>query len=316
MVSDVPTSLSGQYVFEVKNAVLKNVEHFATVNYIYILDSEKRLEGVLSVRELFRAEEKKKISEIMTGNPVVLHPHSDQERAVVLALRRNIKAVPVVNQDKKFLGVIPSDVILHILHSEHAEDLLHAAGVQKSFEELSSLDKENISALFKRRIPWLLLGLGAGFLAALIIQFFRPVLEAEIFLAAFIPAIVYLSDAVGNQTQVLFIRNLTFQELFKLKFYVWREFRIGMLLALTLGSAFALLGGLVSQSFTIALILAITLLFSVLVAMITAIAIPLLLLRFKQDPAIASGPFSTAVRDISSLIVYFSVASLMFRLLS
>ena len=314
--SNVPIVNADISVDSARSHVLAGMSRFETINYVYVTDAGGNLVGVLSIKELFRADKAKKISEIMKKDVIRVHPYSDQERAVVLSLRRSIKAVPVVDHDGKFLGVIPSDRVLSILHSEHIEDLLHVVGVQKSLHEVQSLGTESAYELFRRRIPWLLIGLIAGFLSAWLIRSFQFILEQELLLAAFIPAIVYLSDAVGNQTQVLFIRNLTFQELFKMSSYAWREVRIGALTAATLAVIFSAIGGAISGSREIAATLGITLVFSILAAMGVAMFVPWLLLKFNQDPALASGPFSTALRDISSLFIYFTVASLVLKSLS
>ena len=316
MISDFPVCGPNRLVEDSRTYVLEGAKHFETINYIYVTRDDKKLLGTVSLRELFQAEKSQKISDIMKSDPVCLHPHSDQERAVILALHNNIKAIPVVDQNHILLGIIPSDKILQILHSEHVEDLLRVAGVQSSLLEVSNLGKESVLGLFGRRLPWLLVGLGAGLAATWIIRSFQFVIEAEIFLVAFIPAIVYLSDAVGNQTQILFIRNMTFHELFKFRSYIFRELKIGILLSITLASFFAVLGGLIASSLAIAVVLGFTLFISVFLSMGVAIFMPWFLSRVHQDPALASGPFSTAVRDILSLFIYFIVASAVFNFLA
>lgn len=125
-----------------------------------------------------------------------------------------------------------------------------------------------------------------------------------------------LVEDLGNQTQILFIRHLTFQELFRLWPYILREIKVGGLLAVSLATLFGILGGMLFQSYVLAIILFLTLVLSILIAMAMALSIPILLLKIKQDPALASGPFSTAARDIASIVVYFSVASLLLKLLT
>lgn len=314
MVSDVPIVLHGQSVAAARSLVLKGIHRFVTVHYIYVVDADKKLVGTVSIRELFGADNDKKVSEVMTSNIFSLHPRSDQERAVVLALRHNIKAVPVIDYDKKFLGVVPSDRIIKILHEEHVEDLLRVAGVRKSVADISHLGKESIFELFRRRTPSLLAGLAVGVIAAWWISSFEHIIEAEFLLAAFIPAIVYLSDAVGTQTQTLFIRDLTFAELFKVSTYIIRELKLGFLMAAALAILFMLSVFLVGGSFKLGLILGTTLIISVFAAIVTALCIPWLLSLLKRDPALASGPFSTAISDIFSLVIYFLVASTVLRL--
>lgn len=314
MISDFPVCREGASVRDAQTYILEGARHFETINYIYVVGEDKKLLGTISLRELFQAEKFQKISDVMRPNPVFLHPHSDQERAALLALHNNIKAVPVVDQSHVLLGIIPSDKILQILHSEHVEDLLRVAGITKSIEEVAQLDKESSFKLFKRRIPSLLIGLFAGIVAAWWISSFEHVIEAEFLFAAFIPAVVYLSDAVGTQTQILFIRDLTFAELFRMSSYVIRELKVGLLISIALSLLFVGSGFLMGGSMQFAAILAITVVLSVFTALAVSLFVPWFLIRLKHDPALASGPFSTAVSDVFSLVIYFMVASLILNL--
>ena len=314
MISDFPVCRPNQSVEEARFYVLEGAKHFETINYIYVIGEDKKLLGTISLRELFQAEKFQKISGIMRPNPVIIHPHSDQEKAAILALHNNIKAVPVVDQNHILLWIIPSYKILQILHSEHVEDLLRVAGITKSIEEVAQIDKESSFKLFRRRIPSLLIGLFAGIVAAWWISSFEHVIEAEFLFAAFIPAVVYLSDAVGTQTQILFVRDLTFAELFRMSSYIIREFKVGLLISVALSLFFVGGGFLMGGSMQFAAILVITVVLSVFAAMAISLLVPWVLIRLKHDPALASGPFSTAVSDIFSIVIYFTVASIILNL--
>ncbi|KKS38250.1 MAG: hypothetical protein A3G49_02300 [Candidatus Sungbacteria bacterium RIFCSPLOWO2_12_FULL_41_11] len=316
MISDFPVCRPNQSVEEARSYILEGARHFETINYIYVIGDDKKLLGTVSLRELFQAEKERKISGIMKTGPVFLHPHSDQEKAVLLALHNNIKAVPVVDQNHILLGIIPSDKILQILHSEHVEDLLRVAGITKSIEEVAHLGKESSFKLFGRRIPSLLIGLFAGIVAAWWISSFEHMIEAEFLFVAFIPAVVYLSDAVGTQTQILFIRDMTFAELFRTSSYIIQELKVGLLISIALSMLFIGGGFLMGGSVQFAAILVITVVLSVFAAMAVSLFVPWLLIRLKHDPALASGPFSTAVSDVFSLVIYFTVASVILNLFS
>ena len=140
---------------------------------------------------------------------VTVRTSTDQERVAHLALKYNIKAVPVVSKDHTFLGVVPSDKILEILNREHTEDVLRFAGVRHKHSPVQDvlLDQSPLTHV-KSRLPWLVIGLLGGVLAAFVIGIFEETLAHELLLAAFIPAIVYMADAVGSQTQMLFVRAL------------------------------------------------------------------------------------------------------------
>jgi len=178
------------------------------LNYIYIIDRERKLAGVLSLKDVFQKSEESKIENLMAKDVIKARPHTDQERVAILALRHNLKSVPVVDKRDIFLGVVPSDVILEILHSENVEDILRFAGISKRGATLNETLQAPVSVLTKIRLPWLIFGLFGGLFAAQIVTFFEGSLRIHFVLAAFIPLIVYMADAVSVQAQTLFIRSL------------------------------------------------------------------------------------------------------------
>ncbi len=170
---------------------------------------------------------------------------------------------------------------------------------------------EEVGLLVRLRLPWLLVGLGVGAIITLVVSQFEKVLANQVSLAFFIPIIVYMSDAVGTQTETIYIRNLSrHREKIKLSVYLIKE----LLLGLIIGSASGLLLGLFAMiwldSPTIALTVGLAMLGSITTAALLALLIPTLLQRFKKvDPAVGAGPFTTAIQDLVSLVIYFAIAS-------
>jgi magnesium transporter len=307
LTKHVPTALSEDTLGDIKQALSKNAAQFTTINYIYVLDENTKLTGVFSIKDLFIKPENLKAKEVMKTSLIKAHSFDDQERIAILALKNNLKAIPLVDKENKFLGVVPSDAILGILHFEHVEDFLRSAGIHSAVRETF----EGTSVfLAKARIPWLIFGLMGGIVAAAVVEFFEAPLKAHFVLAAFIPLMVYMADAVGAQTQMLFIRNLIFENRVELGRYILKEIKIGIIIAVILGillSVFSLIW--FKASYSIGLILGVSLLLTVLGAMMVGVFIPWLLWKFKKDPAIGAGPFGTIIRDLLSLIIYFGVAS-------
>jgi len=312
MVENVPLCHPEEKILDVRKRIFERAKEFETLNYIYVVNGEKRLLGVFSIKEVFQQREDTRIEEIMERKIIKAHPYTDQERVAILALTHNLKSIPVVDKDDKFLGVVPSDIILDILHSEHVEDFLKSAGIHSP---LAKTLRGSSIFLAKARIPWLVLGLFGGIFAARIVNFFETPLKTHFILAAFIPLIVYMADAVGTQTETLFIRNLVLNSQLGIRKYLFREIRVSFLMALVLGILLSLLSIFwLSAPYFIGLILGISLFFTVLSAILIGIFIPFLLQKLKKDPAIGSGPFGTIVRDITSLVIYFTVASIMLKL--
>ena len=313
MIENIPTCLPDDKVFDVKRKLLEKAAEFETLNYIYVMNEEGKLIGVFSLKELLQKPDETKVEDFMIREIIKAHPYTDQERVAILALKHNLKAIPVIGKDNKFLGVVTSDTILDILHSEHAEDVLRSAGVHNGVYFPSRIMKVPIGILAKTRIPWLIFGLLGGIFAAQITTFFEAPLKSHFILAAFIPLMVYMADAVGAQAQTLFIRNLAIDYGLNIKKYFLREIKVSFLIALVLGIILSLISLFWAAFPLIGFILGLSLFLTVIFASLIAILIPWLLNNFKEDPALGSGPFATIIRDILSLVVYFSIAAVLLK---
>lgn len=312
MIENVPLAFSEERVLDVKNKLLEKIKDYETINYIYVVDKQKKLIGVFSIKELFGQSEKIKVGEMMKTEIVKVRPRTDQERVAILALKHNLKAIPVVDKEDNFLGVVTSDVILDILHSEDIEDFLRTAGIHSPVAETL---KGNSLILTKIRIPWLIFGLLGGIFAAQIVGFFETPLKSHFILAAFIPLIVYIADAVGSQTGTLFIRSLVLNNQLGIKKYLLREIKTSILMGLILGSFLLLLSIFwFDTPYFIGIILGVSLFFTILIAILIGIIIPFLLQKLKKDPALGSGPLATIITDITSLVIYFSTATLLLKI--
>jgi magnesium transporter len=244
-------------------------------------------------------------------NVIAVRPHTHQERAALLALEHSLKAIPVTDKDGKLLGVVPSDVILTILHSEHVHDTLLSAGISPSSDPAATLLKAPATTHFRRRLPWLLVGLAGGVFAAGVVSAFHASLEAQIVLASFIPVVVYIADAVGSQSQTVFIRSMTLDTKLDVMRYATREARVSLMLAGALALILAAVGFVWMNSPFIGTVLGLSIFSTVLVSTAVALFLPCFFSKLKFDPAVASGPFATIVRDITNLFIYFTIASSM-----
>ncbi len=310
METRVPVVNQNLTISDVEKLIIEKIDNFETINYIYIVDDKKELKGVLSVKDLFRSNKNDKIINFTKKAPISVGEKIDQEQVALLSIRENIKAVPVVNGKNEFIGAVPSDEILNILHSEQLEDLLLFSGLTPSKNPVKDFIKISTLAHFNMRFPWLMIGLIGGVFAALVVGFFEGVFAEEVALVAFIPAVVYMADAVGAQTQMIFIKTLALENSLKIKSYIKREIAVNSLLAISLGLVIYTISFLWLRSPEISLILAMSIFLSVIFSMLVAIFLPWILQKYNKDSAIASGPPATVVRDISSLVIYFVVAAL------
>ncbi|OGE46068.1 hypothetical protein A3B39_03625 [Candidatus Daviesbacteria bacterium RIFCSPLOWO2_01_FULL_37_10] len=163
--------------------------------------------------------------------------------------------------------------------------------------------------LIKIRLPWLIVGLTGALLAGVIVSRFELSLREHIALAFFIPVIAYMSDAIGTQTETIFIRALANLR-FSIKKYIFRELFVGATMGSLIGFLAGFFASLISGSSQIGLVVGLSLFFSMSAATVLACQVPIILRSFRNDPAVGSGPFTTALQDVVSLTIYFLVASI------
>lgn len=299
-------------IADVRQRLFESSSAFNSNNDVYVIDKERKLVGVFPIIESLRLDPMTPIKKIMQTDLIVGHPHSDREHIAHLALKNNIKAVPIVDKDSRFLGIVPSDQILRTLYQELREDFLKAAGIVPQSETFEDQLSMNTLTSFIHRLPWILLGLFGGMAAARIVGIFEHTLTENLILAAFIPLIVYMSDAVGTQTQTLFIRDLAFNCHLPIVRYTLKQTYISALIAAICGVATWLMVFIFWHESYLGIVIGVATTISILLSTFIAIAIPYLLHLFKQDPADGSGPFATVLQDIFSIIIYFLIATAMF----
>ena len=314
MTDRVPVVSDSQSITQVRELLSSTGHDFEAVYYIYVVDHSKKLVGVVSVKDVLILPESKLVKDVMTRDLITVHPTTHQERVVRLAIKNKLKAIPVINSDGNFLGVITSHVILNILHEENTEDFLRSAGINTTDIPSRDLIHASIWQYYLKRLPWLIIGLLGGVMAASVIGIFEELITEVILLASFIPMIVYIADAVGSQAQTIYIRSITIESDLRFKDYFSRELATAFALSITLGAIVSIIIGLLWREPLMALIVGTSFIFTIIVASAVALFMPWLFYRLKYDPAIASGPFATVIRDILTIFIYFSIARLVFFL--
>jgi len=313
MATNVPIISDKATIADIEHLLLKDTRNFETINYIYVVNSQKQLTGVVSIKEVFSLPKSTLVAQAAKKPLVKVRPHTDQEHVAILAIKHNLKAIPVVDAEDVFLGAVPSDVILNVLHKENIEDILRSVGVQSSGDPTEYFTIASVAFHFKKRLPWLIVGTLGGFVAAILVGSFERILQELLILAAFIPSVVYTADAVGSQVQMIFIRSLALNHDFDFKKYLRREMIIGALLAMALAALMSLFSFVWQGSPILSFILGLSFFLSVIIATATAILLPWLFYMFKCDPAISSGPLATIIRDVLSIAIYFAVISVSFN---
>ncbi len=311
MVLNVPIVPNYYSVKETKDYLKENINKIESIEYIYIIDDFQKLVGVISHKDLYNNLESAKIKSLIKNKKLIkIYPEDKPEFVAHLSLKHGLSAIPVVNSDLIFLGAVTRQNILEILHRKHIEEKFHLAGIRHSHSNYDDIFKLSIFQSIKHRLLWLIIGLIGGILAAKIVNNFESTLSQNILLAAFIPLIVYIADAVGTQLEAFSIRDFSLFKDINFRNYFFRQFLIIFLIAIILGA----ISTLITMPFidnTISIILGISIFGATISSTITGLLIPFIFRKFKSDPVNGSGPIGTIIQDILSVVIYFVIASLL-----
>ncbi|MER3424156.1 MAG: magnesium transporter [Nitrospiraceae bacterium] len=265
----------------------------------------------MPIETLLAASPDQRLDELRGAPPLEVGPETNAETVALLAVERHGADVTVVDAQRKLLGAIPIGRLLPRLHEEHVDDLLRTAGL--GAEHPDPTEAHRTFQAFRARVPWLIIGLAGGWLAAGIASAFETALEREIALGFFLPLVVYMADAIGTQTETVLVRALAYGKVALLLLfiagYLLREGALGLLTGLSIeglaGVDFFLVGGKENLAVVVGLTLTVTSVAATLVATL----LPWGLFRIGADPALASGPIATVLQDLLSLAVYLSIAT-------
>jgi magnesium transporter len=311
LITKVPLVDISKSIGEAQEYLFKNIKKFTSVHYIYIIDKSRHLKGILSIHELLKHHVKVKISDVMHRNVYVAHPGTDQEAVAHLALKYDIVAVPIVDKYGIFIGAVPSEKILSVMYKETREDLLKISGVHHPGDGTDDIMRMSPFRSLKHRLPWLILGLIGGMLAAQIVGVFENTLEKNIILAAFIPLIVYMGDAVGTQMEAFIIRDYALNPAIQFVKYFFKHLIVVLMIGVLTSIALFGFATIFYHNVQISNVLSIALFIAILSSMTTGLIVPFIFTKFKQDPANASGPVATIIQDILSVTIYFTIATVL-----
>ncbi|MDY7221008.1 magnesium transporter [Halalkalibacterium halodurans] len=294
--------------YTVRQAVdkLKDYASFSeNIYYLYVINEEKKLVGVVSYRDLLIAHIDDKIKDIMFNRVVSVPVDMDQEEVARTIERYDFIAIPVVDQQNTLLGIITVDDVIDVVIREANEDIekLSASGKDIDFQTKAL----TASA---RRLPWLVLLLFIGLVSGSIISNFEETLEQVVALIFFMPMIAGMTGNTGTQSLAVVVRGIVTQNLDRktIIHLVFRELRVGILIGLTCGVLIFVIGT-IWINITLGFVVGVSLLLTLITGTLAGTIIPLFLYRMGVDPAVASGPLITTLNDIFSLMIYFGIAT-------
>lgn len=308
MITAVPTASPSDTISEIEKKVSQ--QKFDDIHLIYVLSPQDELLGLVPLSVILSTSREKKIKDVMAKPLLTVTPQIDQERVVIDAIKLDIEQVPVVDKTGKFLGVVPAGKIIDVLHEEHLEDFLRSSGIRGKGSHIMELAAGRLLQTVKSRLPWLLVGLGIGLGLSLVSSRFESSLQKNIALSYFIPVIAYVADSVGTQSETIFIRAATVLKL-NLFTYLLKELFIGAVIGVLLGTIGGIGGALIAHSVSIGMVVGISLFCAITVSAVLACITPICFAALKKDPALGSGPLTTAIQDLISITIYFVVALLL-----
>jgi magnesium transporter len=266
-----------------------------------------RLVGLVSIESLMAAASDSTAREIMDSDPPRVWHGIDQELAAWKAIQHGESSLAVVDEDGRFVGLVPPRRLLAVFLREHEEDMARIGGFVRGASAAIAASQEPVWLRFWHKIPWLALGLVGALVAADIVGAFEGQLEENVMLAFFLPGIVYLADAVGTQTETLVIRGLSVNV--PIGGVVRKELVTGVLVGLALGLTFLPLGIWRWGDGEVALTVSLSLVAACSMATVVAMLLPAVFHRLGRDPAFGSGPLATVIQDLLSIVIYLGIAS-------
>ncbi len=290
--------------------------------YTCYVTQDRRLIGLATVKDLLLCDDDDQIiSEIMEENVISVNTLEDKEAVAQMFSKYNFLALPVVDTEGRLVGIVTFDDAMDVMEEETTEDMEKMAAMLPSEKPYMRL---TIFAIWKNRIPWLLLLMVSATFTGMILNHFEEALAAQIVLTSFIPMLMDTAGNSGSQTSVTVIRGLSLGEieLRDLPKILWKECRVAILCGLTLAAAVylkillidkLLLGG-EGITLPVMLTVCITMAVTVLCAKLVGGTLPIVAEKLGFDPAVMASPFITTIVDALALLVYFQVATLLLHL--
>jgi len=297
---------------EALQVLRKTARSKETIYYIYVTDEQRRLTGILSLRELVLAEPEQLIHEVASPNVISVTVDQDQEEVAHVMEKYDFIAVPVIDEEGKLQGIITIDDVVDVMREESTEDIQKMAAIIPHQEEYL---KVSIRSMIRKRIVWLMVFLLLAMITTNILRSYQTTLDSLVMLAFFIPLLIGTGGNAGTQSATLIIRGLATGDLDPNQLFriLWRESLIGISLGAVLGIVAGIRCYWMSGSVLVASVVGFTMVATLIMATVTGAFFPIIAHRLKVDPAVAAGPFIATIVDVTALIIYFEIAKVILQ---
>ncbi len=298
----LPLTLTAQEAIDI---LRRKVEEVETIYYAYAVDDEGRLEGVISLRDLALARPETRLSALVNRDVISVPVDADAEDVARLFDKYNYYALPVIDAERKLLGVITIDDVIDVIREEATEDIYRSQGVPLE-ERVDTPWYESI----KRRMPWLYFNLVTAFIAASVVGVFESTIAKFAVLAFFMPIIAGQGGNAGMQTVTIVTRGIALGEVPKGEGWriLGKELLLGLLNGLAMGLVVGVVGFVWKHTISLGIVVFLAMTFNMITAGIVGTVIPLTLRAMRQDPALASSIFLTTFTDTLGFAFLFVLA--------
>lgn len=277
------------------------------LQYGYVVDADRTLLGVCSLRELLSADPQRTVLDISEREIIVVSPEDDQEKVARIIADYDLSALPVCTESNgEILGIVTVDDVLDILEEEHTEDLFRLVGIEEQ-----APGNDRLRAAVRSRVPWLAASWCGGVMGAMLLGSYSSTLERVVALAFFMPVVFGMGGNVGSQSSTITVRGLATGELNDRQILrrVKRESAVGAMLGLVFGVLLFAAAFVLYRELRLSTVIAVSIFCTMSLAATLGALLPILFKRLGIDPAVASGPLVTTGTDILSIAIYFSIAS-------
>ena len=288
--------------------VRRRARETETIYSLYVTDGQRHLTGILSLRDLVTADPEDRVGDVMTREVVSVNTDTDQEEVARAIQRYDFLAVPVVDRERRLVGIVTVDDVIDVIEQEATRDLYAAGAVEAGDED--DYFQSNLFTVARRRVVWLSVLVVASFVTSEVIALNEEVLKEVVLLAAFIPLLAGTGGNVGAQSSTVVIRGLSTQSITSLGQFraVAREATAGLLLGLLMMLLVVPFAWWRGQSPLVGLSVGTSLLAITTLAATAGAAFPLLFNRLGWDPALMSTPFITTCTDVVGTLIYLKTA--------
>ena len=292
---------------EALETIRKQGEDTATIETLFIISKDRKLEGVVSLREIVLADPDTLIDDLMEEFTISVTTHTDKEEVSKLFSKYDVTDIPVVDQENRLVGVITIDDAVDVIQEENTEDIEKMAGMAPSED---SYLKTPVITIAKNRIVWLMVLMLSSMVTGALLEHYEAAIAAIPLLVSFIPMLMDTGGNCGSQASTMVIRGLALDEI-ELKDVLkvwWKEVRVALLCGFTLALVNFIRILIQFKDVQVAAVVCCTMMCTILIAKSLGCLLPMLAKRLKIDPALMASPMITTITDATSLMVFFRFA--------